>query len=66
MLILILFIYINGNEYMTDEDLDQDNKNKVIDLDHEDNVIAANTYLKGLVGQVFKVLIGKKMQTSTS
>ena len=45
---------------MTEEELDEDSQNKVIDLDHEDNVVAAETYLKGLVGQVFKVPVSKK------
>ena len=50
------------SDYMTDENNEEENN--VINLDHEDNVIAANTYLKGLVGQVFKVSTGKKRNTS--
>ena len=50
------------SDYMTDDSFEEENK--VMDLDHEDNVIAANTYLKGLVGQVFKVSTEKKKNTS--
>ena len=48
------------SEKMFGEDVDEDIENKINDLDHEDNVNAANKYLEGLVGQVFQVPIAKK------
>ena len=54
-----------ASDCTTDEEIDEETENEIIDLEHKDNVIAANTYLKGLVGQVFKASTGKKMHTST-
>ena len=45
--------------FMMDEPSDEDTPKKLVDMDHEDNVLAAETYLKGLVGQVIKVPISK-------